>query len=236
MKKIVAVIAAHRNFWTSENRISLYLGILLLVASLLIQINANQYATVKATNYVGDAILDRIPTIDLDFIIVHGSMLAWLFTGLLLLAKPRRLLFAVKTIALFVLVRAFFISLTHIGVRPDRLIFGFDGDSFLYAFYTLFTFEGDFFFSGHTGFPFLIALLFWNEPFWRKFFLAVTLVFGVSVLFAHVHYSIDVFAAPFITYAIFAMAKYIFKKDHRLMTQPARTERFFRTQRLTPTP
>jgi hypothetical protein len=40
-------------------------------------------------------------------------------------------------------------------------------------------------------------------------------VFGLSVLIAHIHYSIDVFAAPFMAYSIFSLARYFFKKDAR---------------------
>jgi membrane-associated phospholipid phosphatase len=34
--------------------------------------------------------------------------------------------------------------------------------------------------------------------------------FGASVLLAHVHYSIDVFAAPFIVYGVFVIAAKVF--------------------------
>jgi hypothetical protein len=35
------------------------------------------------------------------------------------------------------------------------------------------------------------------------------------VLFAHVHYSIDVFASPFMTYGIFTIAKTLFPQDYK---------------------
>ena len=50
--------------------------------------------------------------------------------------------------------------------------------------------------------------------------MAFSLVFGITVLFAHVHYSIDVFAAPFITYAIFKLAELeLFTKDYAIMVK-----------------
>ena len=73
----------------------------------------------------------------------------------------------------------------------------------------------DLFFSGHTGFPFLMSLLFWKEKPLRFIFLALTLLFGGAALLGHLHYSIDVFSALFITYGIFNISRWLFKKDYR---------------------
>jgi len=61
-----------------------------------------------------------------------------------------------------------------------------------------------------------MALVFWKEKIRRIVFLITTLVFASSVIIAHIHYSIDVFAAPFITFSIYSLAKYFFKKDYEL--------------------
>jgi membrane-associated phospholipid phosphatase len=74
----------------------------------------------------------------------------------------------------------------------------------------------DFFFSGHTGLPFLMALIFWEEKWIRTITLLVTAIFSVSVILGHLHYSIDVFAAFFISYGIFAIAKNFFSQDYKL--------------------
>jgi membrane-associated phospholipid phosphatase len=78
------------------------------------------------------------------------------------------------------------------------------------------TFGGDLFFSGHTGLPFLMALIFWNHPRLRYTFIAASLIFGTSAILGHYHYSIDVFAAYFITYSIFHIARTMFRSDLRL--------------------
>jgi uncharacterized membrane protein YcjF (UPF0283 family) len=62
-----------------------------------------------------------------------------------------------------------------------------------------------------------MGLLFWNRTFWRRFFMVMTVVFGAAVLLAHVHYSIDVFAAPFIVYGIFVIAGKLFPRDFALI-------------------
>ncbi len=46
----------------------------------------------------------------------------------------------------------------------------------------MFTFGSDLFFSGHTGAPFLLALIFWKQPALRAVFLGASGVFAVSVL------------------------------------------------------
>ena len=76
--------------------------------------------------------------------------------------------------------------------------------------------RNDLFFSGHTGIPFLMALMFWNYKPLRYTFLCFSLFFAVVVLLGHLHYSIDVLAAFFITYAIFDICKFFFKKDWAL--------------------
>ncbi len=70
----------------------------------------------------------------------------------------------------------------------------------------------DLFFSGHTGFPFLAALLFWENKVLRWFLILMSFAQGITVLFMHVHYSIDVLAAYFITYSIYVVSDKIFNK------------------------
>lgn len=210
------IFEGHKDFWDSRHRGSLYAGILLLVLSFMVQVGAGRYSDMKASlsGFTGDILLDNLPVLNIDFIIVQGAMIFWVFSMGRLISRPKYLLFALKAIALFVVVRAFFISLTHIGIYPNQAII--DGDGMLDYIYSRLISDGEFFFSGHTGAPFLLALIFWENTPWRRFFLAATVFFGASVLLAHVHYSIDVFAAPFITYGIFKISSKIFPSDYLL--------------------
>jgi hypothetical protein len=47
--------------------------------------------------------------------------------------------------------------------------------------------------------------------------LILSFVFAVAVLLAHIHYSIDVFAAPFMAYGIFKVSQYLFLRDYKLI-------------------
>ncbi|MCX6796497.1 MAG: phosphatase PAP2-related protein, partial [Candidatus Falkowbacteria bacterium] len=162
---------------------------------------------------VEDILLNNLPTIDIDSFIILSTLVSTLIIVFLFGAMPQYLNFGLKSVSLFIIIRSFFISLTHLGAAPDQL--QFDPTNIGYWLYNvLYNTRGDFFFSGHTGIPFLMALIFWPEKKWRYFFFAVSGVLGVGVLLAHIHYSIDVFAAPFMAYGIFSIARYLFKKDY----------------------
>lgn len=209
----------HRGFWTARNRQSLYFSIVLIVLAIAVQIGAGRlsYRNALKGNFVGDLLLDRLPVLDLDIIVVQGAMLLWIATTLLCFARPRYLLFGLKAVALFIVIRSFTINLTHLGIYPDHE--PLDPAELGYRLYSLFALQGNYFFSGHTGLPFLLALVFWNIRSLRYFFFGVSAFFGWSALLAHVHYSIDVFAAPFFAYGIFKIAEKLFPGDYALLAQ-----------------
>lgn len=162
---------------------------------------------------VGDLILSNIPAINLDEIVVQGALIATIIIIGVLLWKPHYILFSLAAVSIFIIVRAFFVSLTHIGVDPHEILL--DPHDIGFGLYNiLFNSKGDLFFSGHTGMPFLFGLVFLHERFWSRIFFAISLLFGISVLLGHVHYSIDVFAAPFITYTIFVITQKLFPEEY----------------------
>ena len=202
------IVEKHKSHWADRSFLfSSLAGSAFLIASLILNYIAGNYATLRAGNSVSDIILDNIPTVNVDVIFIEGAILLWIFVGILALKEPKRIPFLLKSVSLFIVIRSIFISLTHIGPFPDQILI--EPNMILKKL----TFGADLFFSGHTGFPFLMALAFWNNKHLRLIFLASSLIFGVSVLLGHLHYSIDVFAAFFITYGIFEMAKNFFKKD-----------------------
>ncbi len=182
-------------------------ALVFLFISLLINFYAGVYATERASNYVTDIVLSNTRVYDLDSIFIYGSWILVLIIIILCIYHPKRIPFLVKTISLFVLIRAIFLTLTHLGPFPNNI--HINPESFI----SYFVFGGDLFFSGHTGLPFLLALVFWENKFMRLTFIAISIMFAIVVLLAHLHYSIDVLAAFFITYSIFHIALFLFKKD-----------------------
>jgi PAP2 superfamily C-terminal len=184
-------------------------GTVFLAASTIAIFAAVSYATIHASNPVTDLVLSRVGPFNVRFLFVYGTFAAFAFTACLLASRPNRLPFALKAIALFLLVRAVFVTLTHMGPSP---IDPQKPAPFLNSIF----FGSDLFFSGHTGLPFLAALAFWHIAQWRVLYLALTAFFGAVVLLGHYHYSIDVLAALFITHGVFGMSCWLFGRDYAL--------------------
>lgn len=197
----------YKNYFTNkEFVISTAVSVFFLDISLVINFKAGTYATVSQSNPVTDIILSNIRVYDVGSIFTYGAVAFWLFIIFLCLKEPNRIPFTIKSIALFVVIRAVFVTLTHLGPFPTQLPLESD-------IIGKFSFGGDLFFSGHTGLPFLMSLVFWENKTLRILFFLSAVFFGVVVLMAHLHYSIDVLSAFFITYSIFHIAKKAFKRD-----------------------
>lgn len=209
--------AHNPEFWTPARLRSLYLAFVLIALAIVIQVSAGQYSAAQArlAPPESDLFLNNLPVVDLGFILVGGAIFFWVFAWFLISVRPRYVTFSIKATALLIITRAFFMNLTREGIYPGGFVP--TNDNYGFSLYHLLTFQGNLFFSGHTAFPFLLALIFWNEKFWRRFFLGATVFFGAAVLLAHVHYSIDVFAAPFIVYGVFRIAAKLFPRDAALV-------------------
>jgi len=48
----------------------------------------------------------------------------------------------------------------------------------------------------------VIALVFWDTRWIRYLFIGFSIFFGSTALLGHLHYSIDVFSAPFIAHSV----------------------------------
>src|SRR4051812_9812625 len=196
-------------FGSRTYRRSICEGIAFFAASTIAICAAVTYATVHASNYVTDFVLSRVGPYNLRFLFIYGTFTAFVITLGLLAWRPNRVPFALKAMALFLLVRAVFVSVTHMAPSP------IDPQKAAPFFNSIF-YGSDQFFSGHTGMPFLAALAFWHIPQWRLFYLTLTAFFGSVVLLGHYHYSIDVLAALFITHGVFQVSCWLFARDYAL--------------------
>ncbi|MDB5237954.1 MAG: conserved rane protein of unknown function [Candidatus Kaiserbacteria bacterium] len=199
-------------FGLTDHWFSAAAAILVFAASIYANYMASAYATVAASNSVTDLILDHTAVFDVDGYFVYGAVALIAFILLLLLLRPKRITFTLHSLALFFFIRAGFITLTHIGPYPVHTAIQFT--SSIGIFLSKVFFGDDLFFSGHTGAPFLMALVYWREHWLRYIFLAWSVFLAGVVLLGHIHYSIDVASAFFITFTIYHIALWLFPQEH----------------------
>jgi hypothetical protein len=198
------------HFARHDYRVAAVGSFLLFVASLFASLLAGHFAKEVATNPVGDIVLSNTPALHVGGLFVYGTFLFVIFVAAIALAHPRRIPFTFLSLALFFFIRAGFVSLTHIAAFPERAVtdFGFTLKKYFFG--------NDLFFSGHTGAPFMMALVFWKDTKLRFAFLGWSVFFALVVLLGHLHYSIDVLSAYFITYAVYDLAEWLFPEYQSL--------------------
>jgi len=199
--------------------------VLLFIFSILILFFA-EYLLVVITTYkdgftnfpsVGDLILDHISVRDWMPLYLYGPFVALLITLFyLIFFRPDLFPFALFTFALIDLFRAFTISLTDIAPPAD--IIYLQKPELIDASLKYLFMKSDLFFSGHVSHVLLSFFLF-KEFKIRWFMLIWSFVMGATVLVMHVHYSIDVFAAFFITYGVYKIAEKIYSKVNKSFLQ-----------------
>lgn len=196
--------------------LSLIMGFALWELSIRFMFIAGDYAeSVPFTPSVHDLFLDNIPTIDMNWISTYGIEWAIKFTYLYtLFALPSYLPFVLKAFAMFKVFRGFFITILHLGPPFGMIPDGFDN---VMASHYL---TKDLFFSGHTGYIFLSAFIFWNNKPMRFFFLIFALFIGSTTLFMHDHYTLDVLGALPITFTVYMISKELFKSDWLIHRDP----------------
>lgn len=210
MKKVKIIL---KQFKDIEYLRALLVSLFFLLIAMIINFYAGTYATENASFPVTDIILSNINVYDVDGIFNYVPVVFVVFLFFICLYKPKRLPFVIKSLALFVVIRSIFITLTHIGPFPTQSII------YSESLIGKFTFTGDLFFSGHVGVPFLLALIFWENKYFRYLFILYSIFMGIIVLMGHYHYSIDVLSAYFITYTIFHITLYLFKNDRKMFIE-----------------
>ena len=197
---------------------SAMIGAMYLIVSLIINYYAGLYTNKEVSNAVTDILLDNLPVFNVSYIFIEGAILFMVFVVVLMAIQPKRIPFVLKSTALFIIIRSFFVILTHIGPSPERIAIDV-GDELQKIF-----FDNQLFFSGHTGLPFLFALMFRRNRRLFYIFLFTSFVGAVSVILGHLHYTIDVFGAFFITYTIYHISIWLFPSDHELFLRTAGAE------------
>lgn len=194
-----------RYFTRADFNLAVAISLAWFAASVAVSFYAINYANEVASNAVTDIVLSNTPAFDVDSLFGYGTILLMAFIALVLLVHPKRMPFSFFSLGTFFFIRSAFTSLTHLGPFPTLPPNG-DWNTLL----SHFLFGSDYFFSGHVGVCFLMALVFWNDKTLRYLFLAWSIFMAAVVLLGHYHYSIDVASAYFITYTIYVLCERFF--------------------------
>jgi len=179
--------------------------ILLLVVVLFIFPNFLTFVEARDGVVLTDPILALFSPIDLTWL-TFALIYISLITAIISLAgKPEILLLALQSYSLLVIFRILVMYSAPLDA-PDGIIIL--NDPFVQFFGNGEILTKDLFFSGHTATLFLLFLIS-DKKLLKFIFLISTILVGAAVLLQHVHYTIDVLAAPFFTYSSYRIVKII---------------------------
>lgn len=157
---------------------------------------------------LNDPVLNLFQPIDftwLTFALIYVAIILFLIN---IIKEPYQLMLAFQAYALMVLFRGIAMYLTPFDA-PEKIILLHDPFVQLFGDGRILT--KDLFFSGHTATMFLLFLLSDNKKL-KAVFLIATILVGSAVLLQHVHYTVDVFVAPFVAYGSYTIIKKIHSK------------------------
>jgi hypothetical protein len=187
----------------SKTRNELIITVIVLIP---LMITFSQFLTFiesRSGVVLNDPILSLFNPIDLTwytFALIYASIILFLINNI---RDPQKVLIALQTYGLMVLFRGIAMYLTPFNAPENILVLN---DPFVQLFGKGEILTKDLFFSGHTGTSFLLVLLVDNKKL-KVVFLIATILVGSAVLLQHVHYTIDVFVAPFVAYSSYRIIK-----------------------------
>jgi len=174
-------------------------SLVFLAAVLFIYRRFLDFAEARPGIAISDPLLKLYEPIDLTWLI-FGLIYLCLVVGIIALIKnPEKLLLAFQVYTAVVVVRIIAMYLVPFEA-PEKIIVL--KDPFVEMFGSGESLTKDLFFSGHTATLFLLFLVVESRKL-KYLFLGSAIIVGVSIILQHVHYVIDVFAAPFFTYSCF---------------------------------
>ncbi|MDP9042475.1 MAG: sphingomyelin synthase family protein [Bacteroidota bacterium] len=159
---------------------------------------------------MSDFVLEMIPARNVSLAVFFLIWSCCLILVIRMYRDPMMLLVTLWAYNVVTLVRMAFISL--ISLNPPAGLIPL-ADPITNQFYGGRYITHDLFFSGHTTTVFLIFLCLKKKPD-RIYALLASVTLGFLLLLQHVHYTIDVLAAPVFTYAVYRLAVLFTKPEY----------------------
>ena len=176
---------------------------ILLVFVLVFMSNFLEFVEHRQGVVLLDPLLKTFQPVNLTWLIFTLIYLSLIITIALIVKHPQKLLFTIQSYSLMLVFRIIAMFLLPLN-PPARMILL--NDPFIQFFGSGRILTKDLFFSGHTATLFFFFLIADNKPF-KYMLLAFTIIVAAALLLQHVHYSVDVFAAPFFSYSAYRLIK-----------------------------
>lgn len=189
-------------FAEKNTRNEFLIVIAILVLALISLTNFLLYNELRNGVVFTDPILNLFSPVDvtwITFLIIYSALLIAI---IVLIKDPELLEIAFLSYAFTAFIRI--AAMYSLPLNPPADIIPLN-DPFVQLFGSGNILLKDLFFSGHTSTLFLLFLIVKNKMM-KTLFLSLTVIVAACVLIQHVHYTIDVLAAPFFTYAAYKAA------------------------------
>ncbi len=187
----------------TDRKIEIAITVVLLITILIIFSNFLLFIEERHGLVLADPILNIYDPIDLTWLI-FGLIYLSLFIAIISFAtKPDLLFFALQSYSLLLIFRMIVMYVTPLEAPDNMLSLN---DPFVQFFGAGNILTKDLFFSGHTATLFLLFLIA-DKKYLKLIFLIFTSIVALAVLLQHVHYTVDVVAAPVFAYASYRIIK-----------------------------
>jgi hypothetical protein len=191
-----------------HNKKELLITVILLATVLFSFTRFLNYVELRAGFTFKDPLLNLFSPVDLTCLIFGLIYIGLILAVSFFIKDPHLFLTALQAYLVLVLFRTAAMYLLPLNPPPDMIPLN---DPFVQIFGSGEILTKDLFFSGHTATLFLLFLVA-DKRILKIIFLSFAVIVGISVLLQHVHYSIDVFTAPFFSYTSVKLAVYIKKR------------------------
>lgn len=188
--------------------IEFILTIVLLFSILASFVYFINYIETRPGVKITDPLLETFNPVELSGLIFGIIYISIITAVISLLDDPTRLLFAFQVYILLLAIRMLTLYLVPFDPPADMIPLI---DPLVEYFGTEQVLTRDLFFSGHTATLFLLFLVVKNKTI-KAVFLTGCSILAIAILLQHVHYTIDVIAAPFFAYTSYRVILVIGKR------------------------
>ncbi|MCZ6702114.1 MAG: phosphatase PAP2-related protein [Ignavibacteria bacterium] len=187
----------------TDRKIEIVITVILFITILIIFSNFLLFIEERHGVVLPDPILNIYDPIDLTWLIFGLIYLSLSIAIISFVTKPDLLFFALQSYSLLLIFRMIVMYVTPLEAPDNMLSLN---DPFVQFFGTGNILTKDLFFSGHTATLFLFFLIA-DKKHLKVIFLIFTSIVAFAVLLQHVHYTVDIVAAPIFAYVSYRIIK-----------------------------